>query len=363
MTVSQLLVILAVVPLMSAQQQFTYENYGAENWPLEFPTCGGDLQSPIDVSGAVPADLGPFQFNNYRQPAQATISNNGHTAEVTLNTRTIPTVEGGGLPGLYVFDQLHFHWGSSPNWGSEHTLFGSRFPMEMHMVHYNSKFKSFKEAVASGEPTAVAVLGFFFQATYNWNPYWDNLARALAFVEEPNTEHQVNPPTSLFQWMPPDLSSFYRYYGSLTTPTCDQVVVWTLFETPIPIGLQQLAQWNRLRTTTGSVLTDNFRPMQARNGRQILYNQQWRLTRIKEWAGLIGHVGHDVIGFPSFQSKEVLQVLHSRSRFRIRAAGFRVEASFIFPKKSTEVQAARTLVRHRDGAESGRDEGVSTQIG
>jgi hypothetical protein len=33
-------------------------------------------------------------------------------------------VVGGGLPGVFQFDQLHFHWGSEDNRGSEHTIDG-----------------------------------------------------------------------------------------------------------------------------------------------------------------------------------------------------------------------------------------------
>ncbi len=33
-------------------------------------------------------------------------------------------VVGGGLPGVYQFDQLHFHWGSEDQRGSEHTIDG-----------------------------------------------------------------------------------------------------------------------------------------------------------------------------------------------------------------------------------------------
>jgi len=31
-------------------------------------------------------------------------------------------VVGGGLPGIYQFEQLHFHWGSYDLRGSEHTI-------------------------------------------------------------------------------------------------------------------------------------------------------------------------------------------------------------------------------------------------
>ena len=35
-------------------------------------------------------------------------------------------------------------------------------------------------------------------------------------------------------------SKFYRYYGSLTTPNCNEVVVWTVFMKPLHIGKQQV---------------------------------------------------------------------------------------------------------------------------
>jgi len=34
----------------------------------------------------------------------------------------IPTIRGGGLLGTYIFQQLHFHWGSDDSHGSEHQV-------------------------------------------------------------------------------------------------------------------------------------------------------------------------------------------------------------------------------------------------
>lgn len=39
-----------------------------------------------------------------------------------LSSEEVPHLSGGGLPGIYNFDNLHFHWGSDSNRGSEHRI-------------------------------------------------------------------------------------------------------------------------------------------------------------------------------------------------------------------------------------------------
>lgn len=53
----------------------------------------------------------------------------------------------------YVLDQMHFHW------GSEHTLNGRRYALELHMVHHDRRY-SLKEAVQV--KNGIAVLGVLF---------------------------------------------------------------------------------------------------------------------------------------------------------------------------------------------------------
>lgn len=49
-------------------------------------------------------------------------------------------------------------------------------------------------------------------------------------------------PISLAQLIPSEqnLTSYYRYRGSLTTPGCTEAVIWTLFEKPIPLNMDQV---------------------------------------------------------------------------------------------------------------------------
>lgn len=49
-------------------------------------------------------------------------------------------------------------------------------------------------------------------------------------------------PISLAQLIPSqqNLTSYYRYKGSLTTPECSQSVIWTVFESPIPLNEDQV---------------------------------------------------------------------------------------------------------------------------
>lgn len=37
-----------------------------------------------------------------------------------------------------------------------------------------------------------------------------------------------------------NMTKYYRYEGSLTTPYCTEAVVWTLFEFPIPLSKDQV---------------------------------------------------------------------------------------------------------------------------
>ena len=42
----------------------------------------------------------------------------------------------------YELLQIHYHWGEDVTEGSEHTVDGSKYPLEAHFVHGNTKYKA-----------------------------------------------------------------------------------------------------------------------------------------------------------------------------------------------------------------------------
>ena len=65
---------------------------------------------------------------------------------------------------------------------------------------------------------------------------------------------------------------FYRYFGSLTTPTCDEVVVWTVFADPIEVSNGQLESLRKAKyfaQNKKGQMVNNYRPIQPLNGRRV----------------------------------------------------------------------------------------------
>ena len=76
---------------------------------------------------------------------------------------------GGPLAFSYQLLQLHFHWGRRNGRGSEHTINGEKFPMEMHLVHQASTLEWGVESATSpvNIPDGLAVAAFIWKVRFN----------------------------------------------------------------------------------------------------------------------------------------------------------------------------------------------------
>ncbi|CAL4120208.1 unnamed protein product [Meganyctiphanes norvegica] len=179
-----------------------------------------------------------------------------------------PCVTKGGLDSSYILAQFHFHWGSDSSKGSEHLIDGKAAPIELHLVHYRADYGSLGEAVKDGDCLAVAVLAVMYKIGEK-NAALKPIVDALPEVLDAGTKHVIDYTMDLSGFLPANRDSFYRYSGSLTTPGCKEVVVWTIFKEPLELSEEQLEGFRRLHDAEGDHLEDNFRPVQDLHGRTI----------------------------------------------------------------------------------------------
>ncbi|XP_008061326.1 carbonic anhydrase 9 [Carlito syrichta] len=244
--------------------------YGGDPpWPQVSPACAGRFQSPVDIRPKLAAfrpALQPLELLGFELPRlpELRLRNNGHTVQLTLP----PGLEMALSPGReYRALQLHLHWGAAGRPGSEHTVDGHRFPAEIHVVHLSTAFAEVKEAL--GRPGGLAVLSAFLQEGPEENSAYEQLLSHLEEITEEGSETWV-PGLDISALLPADLSHYFRYEGSLTTPPCAQGVIWTVFNQTVRLSAKQLHTLSDSLWGPGdSRLQQNFRATQPLNGRMI----------------------------------------------------------------------------------------------
>ncbi|NXI01017.1 CAH4 anhydrase, partial [Pachycephala philippinensis] len=247
-------------------------------WHQINAACKGNKQSPVNIvtrNVVYDKNLKPLTFEGYdvKGSAKWDVENNGHT-KVTLNAS--PKVGGGGLPRKYKAVEFHLHWGvpDQPQKipGSEHSIDGEKYPMELHVVHIREDVADVTEAKKT--PDGLAVLAFFVKADGE-NKNYATLLSELENIKYQGQSAQIDP-LPLSSLLPPeeDLGRYYRYEGSLTTPDCYEGVVWTIFEKPVVLSLSQLSQFSALHFggRNSTPMMENFRPAQPLQERRVLWS-------------------------------------------------------------------------------------------
>uniref|UniRef100_A0A3B4DNP9 Carbonic anhydrase n=1 Tax=Pygocentrus nattereri TaxID=42514 RepID=A0A3B4DNP9_PYGNA len=186
-------------------------------WMEVSASCNGTSQSPVNIvtrKVTVDRTLTPLGFQGYQEAFHSVITNNGHTGD--------PSCHWGDLKATYKAVELHFHWGKDGGPGSEHTIDGEQYPMEMHIVHIKEIY--IKKQINSSK----------------------NVENSLADFSILGNSSEVGP-LSLDLLIPSqnELKKYFRYKGSLTTPNCSESVVWTVFQKTILLSKSQVSYGGR----------------------------------------------------------------------------------------------------------------------
>ena len=228
----------AAVDAAAEGAHWTYVDPG--NWGADgrYPACSiGGEQSPIDLTGAVRAEIEPPAVS-WRAEAFSVV-NNGHTIQANASPGGFAASAG----RKYELQQFHFH---AP---SEHTLDGKRSAMEAHFVH-------------GGEGGNLMVIGVFLEGgEKDANPAFSPLMAAAPKEEGEAALKTAIDPASLL----PKARRFFRYEGSLTTPPCSEVVEWNVFATPVAVAQSDIEGFKES-------FPMNARPLQPIHRRILLTN-------------------------------------------------------------------------------------------
>ncbi len=216
---------------------------GAVHWgdlDPDYAACKtGREQSPIDIRGAVKADLPPIRFEYQSSPLKYLI-NNGYT--VRVNYHDAPGAGGFLIEGdtRYHLTQFHFH---RP---SEETIDGKSYPMEVHLMHQSS----------DGKVAGVVVFLKAGDANATVQQIWDHMPMTKGGEEEiPGVK--IDPAGLL-----PAKLGYYVYRGSITAPPCTEGVTWIVLKTPVTVSSRQIEAFAKL-------YPHDVRPIQPLNGRVV----------------------------------------------------------------------------------------------
>uniref|UniRef100_A0A8C2AFS2 protein-tyrosine-phosphatase n=1 Tax=Cyprinus carpio TaxID=7962 RepID=A0A8C2AFS2_CYPCA len=199
----------------------------------------------------------------------------GHGKTMSIVLKNDYFVRGAGLPGRFKAEKVEFHWGSTNgSAGSEHSINGKKFPVEMQIYFYNSDdFDSLSTAIK--ERRIIAAMAVFFQVAKKDNIAAEPIITGLKRVVHHEKETNLGP-FILRKLLPSSLGGYYRYTGSLTTPPCSKVVEWIIFSQPVYLSYHQLEAFFSIFTTeqqdhvkSVDYLRNNHRPTQDLDSRQI----------------------------------------------------------------------------------------------
>jgi len=340
-----------VIGCASASNHWSYPESTSNGWD---GTCqSGSIQSPIALNTTLTANIhAPLQYRQYfnskwNKCYRGRLVNDGNTVSWYVNPSTnihvrggekwhtkTPNIRDGPFGGnvyshAYYLWRIDFHWGEKgdANKGSEHTIDGLVFPLEMQMIHYENQMINsigkinFNKAHKSAH--GVAILSILFHVDEDKPQVNQQLTkvdtsvlkyfgkRAEEFTESDvealdendidEVDHDMNMRNLQYGFeqlglsgdssvdkrattevrLPLNIGAFIRkatnkgasnkvakywtYQGSLTYPDCDEAVTWVVYERSLPIAQVQA-------NTFSSLYQNNYRePRAPTSDHQVQY--------------------------------------------------------------------------------------------
>ncbi|KAL2481342.1 Alpha carbonic anhydrase 7 [Abeliophyllum distichum] len=203
-------------------------------YPEEKDSAGRD--EPV-VSVGSAAENGDDATHDRKGQCFSRVSWNGDAGSIFINGTE------------YHLQEVHWH---TP---SEHTINGIRYDMELHMVHKSSDLNV---------QNRTAVIGVLYKIG-RLDEFLSKLNESISSLIDKKGEERdlgIIDPNDIQA----ESQSYYRYMGSLTTPPCDEGVIWSVNTKVKNVSRNQI---NLLKEAVLDYAKENARPLQPRNNRDI----------------------------------------------------------------------------------------------
>uniref|UniRef100_A0A672H0U5 protein-tyrosine-phosphatase n=1 Tax=Salarias fasciatus TaxID=181472 RepID=A0A672H0U5_SALFA len=209
------------------------------NWAKKFPSCSNAKQSPINIQESLaPVKLQYQRLRFHGWDAlttdRTTVNNDGKTVAINVDGEFY--VSGGGLRSTFKVGRITFHWGrcNASSEGSEHSLDGVKFPLEMQIYCYEADRYDSLDASVNGGGSGGGSGGVLSSPA-------DGLSSVVTpcVLLCPGKSAEVLP-FALRGLLPNSTDKYFVYNGSLTTPPCSDTVEWIVFKSTAAISEQQL---------------------------------------------------------------------------------------------------------------------------
>ncbi|PAV78876.1 hypothetical protein WR25_02943 [Diploscapter pachys] len=275
------LLLYLIATCLADDYQWTYDEEafgGPSFWGLlnrDWVMCkSGRLQSPIDIRPEYllfDPNIKPVHLD--RINAMAEFVNTGQMPRVRIgNNHKKPAVNmtGGPFNGYrYRLQRIDIHMGKGDVNGSEHTINGKRFPMELQLLAYNSDlYTNFSSA--SKSPHGIAGISILVDIGSETTEELLKLTIATSSIMY-RKQRQIL--TEIEPWkLLPYTRDYVTYEGSMTSPGCEETVLWIIINQPIHIAKEHYFEWEKLLKSPvnqpqDETLAPNFRqthPFHAR---------------------------------------------------------------------------------------------------
>ena len=275
--------LITITNLAFGNYQHEYlKSQNRDSWTKMSPFCNSEnyMQSPINIdtkltikpseSSTICAPKKQLDWNFKGDERDILVENTGHSLKITaihpndalsnVDNAIKLNREKDGIAELsnyfninngneanhdYCLDSINIHWGRNGKVGSEHTINGQHYPLELHFVHFSCDFDNLQSALSSwveygDEGRDIYVVGTV-AVLFNMGEENELIARILDKhhrLQEKGQSAIIN--NVNLNCLIPDNLGYYTYDGTFTLPPCQPCVKWHILSTAQTVSPRQI---------------------------------------------------------------------------------------------------------------------------